>query len=1119
MSIFKRIKQLKFFCLFILSISSIGSYCQPIVSRASDVITTQDGRLAPKLNLLVPRYLDTTQASLSPNLGIDTCGALIFTYSTNSYWLRECSPKRWTKILKEGDAANTVRRSVAKGTLDSLQLVNDTILNTATGRKFNYQLDTTGRRAYYEDKYVVSKSMTDMRKLRVNDTSYIFRVNIGSVLGDFYYDPNDITTTDDSVMTIVSSAGYRYKRYNPDFIYDVRWFGAKCDGTTDDTKAVRDALRAVVKYSNDVGGVIRLINNKFDTTGFVYPNGMLTFLLNGDIVLINEWTLGGQVNIIGESGTINAISFTRKAKASIISLNTDTSRSVLHLISSGGYFENFNIRYPYGKGIWIDGWSPTSGNAPAAQKQFNNIAVLATDTSASIPFLIEHAIWIYINNCSFGGLSKSSYSIKMQNRLTTLPAYKFDMNATGLVYINDLTLTNKGIFMGGVPYGQGIGAIYIKDCVYEVPDSALIRMDSRDLIISDIYISNVQIADGTHYMIDNVGHNTNYISIEGSFATAAEGVIIGDPVNNVYLDGNPIFASSAVVQSIPVFTQWKRLRERLDAINANKGWVGELFKNPYGAPEDMFYKTDTTTGHRDPMGNHTAHLFSGSTILYLNESADVDSGDYVFAGAWVRSQNDSTLKSGNLSPLIMNCTNITFENTGNGSMSFDHSTGSFEAQGWTLLYQIQRISDVSGTVTLNYSVSPDVGNPLLLWKPWVMIIKDSLTRPNEVFSWAKETIGNIEMEVPKGARGVGGIGNLYIGDSTYWNWTTRKWYQNTQVPYSTSDSNALVTKKYADALSGGVTTMANIGSVANADGASISGSTLTLQPANASFGGVLTTGAQTIAGAKTFAGNLSVITASSDPNEIFSVNMSGGGKSSRFYSSGSLDVRYEKGAGTDFTTFSLYTGSTREYYLAHFNDGSLRLTRDATATDIVIDNSSNIGIRTVPSGANFHVNGTTKFNLGSDATGDMFYRNAAGLFTRVPLGTANQQLHVNSGATAPEWVTPSGTYTPTLTNGANVDATVAYPCQWSRVGNVITISGKIDVDATSNTTATEVGISLPVASAISNDYEISGTANCPTIGQAAAILGDASNNRASLQFICNSVGNNSMFFIFSYQVL
>lgn len=50
----------------------------------------------------------------------------------------------------------------------------------------------------------------------------------------------------------------------------------------------------------------------------------------------------------------------------------------------------------------------------------------------------------------------------------------------------------------------------------------------------------------------------------------------------------------------------------------------------------------------------------------------------------------------------------------------------------------------------------------------------------------------------------------------------------------------------------GVTTMAAIGSSPNANGATISGVNLNLEPASASFGGVVTTGTQTFAGAKTF---------------------------------------------------------------------------------------------------------------------------------------------------------------------------------------------------------------------------------------------------------------------------
>mgnify|MGYP006192700743 CR=1 FL=1 len=58
----------------------------------------------------------------------------------------------------------------------------------------------------------------------------------------------------------------------------------------------------------------------------------------------------------------------------------------------------------------------------------------------------------------------------------------------------------------------------------------------------------------------------------------------------------------------------------------------------------------------------------------------------------------------------------------------------------------------------------------------------------------------------------------------------------------------------------GVSAMSAIGSTPNANGASISGSNLTLQPADGSNGGILTNGTQTIAGAKTFSGNVTART-------------------------------------------------------------------------------------------------------------------------------------------------------------------------------------------------------------------------------------------------------------------
>lgn len=80
---------------------------------------------------------------------------------------------------------------------------------------------------------------------------------------------------------------------------------------------------------------------------------------------------------------------------------------------------------------------------------------------------------------------------------------------------------------------------------------------------------------------------------------------------------------------------------------------------------------------------------------------------------------------------------------------------------------------------------------------------------------------------------------------------------------------AATTNTYVLTLSGGLPvwaapaagfTVGAIGSTPNANGLTYSSSVLNLEPANASFGGIVTTGTQTFAGAKTFNGN--VITAS-----------------------------------------------------------------------------------------------------------------------------------------------------------------------------------------------------------------------------------------------------------------
>lgn len=117
-------------------------------------------------------------------------------------------------------------------------------------------------------------------------------------------------------------------------------------------------------------------------------------------------------------------------------------------------------------------------------------------------------------------------------------------------------------------------------------------------------------------------------------------------------------------------------------------------------------------------------------------------------------------------------------------------------------------------------------------------------------------------------------------------------------------------------------------------------------------------------------------------------------------------------------------------------------------------------------------------------------------------------------------VLAAGTYTPTLTNVANLDGSTAYECQYLRVGATVTVSGRVDVDPTTTTATTQLGISLPVASNFGNNQDCAGVAFAPGIaGMGAAIIGDATNDRAQMEWKATDVTNQGMWFTFSYQVI
>jgi hypothetical protein len=119
----------------------------------------------------------------------------------------------------------------------------------------------------------------------------------------------------------------------------------------------------------------------------------------------------------------------------------------------------------------------------------------------------------------------------------------------------------------------------------------------------------------------------------------------------------------------------------------------------------------------------------------------------------------------------------------------------------------------------------------------------------------------------------------------------------------------------------------------------------------------------------------------------------------------------------------------------------------------------------------------------------------------------------------------AGVYTPALTNGANVFDSTPFECQYLRVGNTVTVSGRVDVVPQNPNASTQLRFRLPIPSNLGASEDCSGVAS----GTAYAALNqvitgviqpDVTNNEAILYFFSPNIAVDlNMRFHFSYQVI
>ena len=88
-----------------------------------------------------------------------------------------------------------------------------------------------------------------------------------------------------------------------------------------------------------------------------------------------------------------------------------------------------------------------------------------------------------------------------------------------------------------------------------------------------------------------------------------------------------------------------------------------------------------------------------------------------------------------------------------------------------------------------------------------------------------------------------------------------------------------------------------------------------------------------------------------------------------------------------------------------------------------------------------------------------------------------------------------------------------------RVGNVVSVSGVINVTITSNSTATTFTLELPVASNLAGN-DLTGSGGCTSGGANMPVLisADSINDRANISFVSTATGSQTLYFSFQYQI-
>ncbi|GIP36933.1 hypothetical protein J31TS4_02130 [Paenibacillus sp. J31TS4] len=172
---------------------------------------------------------------------------------------------------------------------------------------------------------LLATTIAQLRAIRQTAVTFLYYITDREQEGFYVYDAADTGSADNTGTVIVSASGARFKRILDNHVVNVKWFGAKGDGTADDSPAFQAALDEAVRLGQATvevpAGTYRMTKELyiFRNTHLKMDKGTVLLRMHDGNLLRNYrasdvfYGYEGNGNITIEGGTFdsNAVNYPR----------------------------------------------------------------------------------------------------------------------------------------------------------------------------------------------------------------------------------------------------------------------------------------------------------------------------------------------------------------------------------------------------------------------------------------------------------------------------------------------------------------------------------------------------------------------------------------------------------------------------------------------------------------------------------------------------------------------------------------------------------------------------------------------------------------------------------------